>query len=369
MQFVAKKEDLLRELSLVQGVVDKRNTRPILANAMLECEGDGVAVYATDLEVGLSCHFKAQVGRGGAITVPAKKLADIVRLLPDGADVSLEVRDNNFIGISCGKIQYKLAGAPKEDYPAVPKPVDENRVEIPAGLLKTMIAQTIYSITVEETRYALNGAQLAFDNSTIRMVTTDAHRLSMVQHPFSGYDGEAQEILIPRKTVQELKALIDDRLDSVFFTQTENHLFFRVGDRVLDSRTLEGQFPNYQKVLPKDNDKTALIQRSHFKMAIDRVALLSHETSKAIKLNFGPDLLLISSSNPEMGEAKEEFEIEFDGPEISIGFNSKYLSDFIATVHSDKIAIDLRDESAAGLLRPDGDDQGDYRYVIMPMRI
>lgn len=369
MQFVARKKDLLDEISLIQGVVEKRSTRPILSNALLESNEDGVAVYATDLEVGLSSHFKAEVGRSGSITAPAKKLADIVRLLPEDSDVSIEVMENHFLKITCGKIEYKLSGTPKEDFPTIPKPSEEDGIEIPAGLLKTMIAQTIYSITTEETRYALNGAQLAFSPGVIRMVTTDAHRLAFVQHPFESYSGNDLEILVPRKTVSELRTLIDDRLDSVHFSHTDNHLFFKIGQRILDSRTLEGQFPSYEKVLPSDNDKFVVINKSLFAQAIDRVALLSHETSKAIRLALSPGNMLISSSHPEVGEAKEEIEVDYDGTELNIGFNSKYLSDFLATVTGEEVVLELKDEAAAGLVRPAADDQGSYKYVIMPMRI
>lgn len=369
MQFVAKKKHLLEELSLVQGVVEKRSTRPILSNALLESDDKGVAVYATDLEVGLSAHFQADVGRSGAITAPAKKLTDIVRLLPDSPDVSIEVLDNHFLKIVCGKIEYKLAGAPKEDYPTLPQAADGDGIEIPAQIFKTMINQTIYAITVEETRYALNGAQIAFDGETIRMVTTDAHRLAYVSLPFDNYSGKLQEILIPRKTVSELRMLIDDRLDSIVFTHTENHLFFRVGSRILDSRVLEGQFPSYEKVLPQDNDKTVVVNKTVFSDAIDRVALLSHETSKAIRLSLSSGIMLISSNNPEVGEAKEEIEVDYDGPSFEVGFNSKYLSDFISTVSSDEVIMELKDEAAAGLMKPSGDEQGSYKYVIMPMRI
>lgn len=370
MQFVARKENLLRELSLIQGIVEKRSTRPILSNALLEADNGSVAVYATDLEVGLSSRFQAEIGTAGAITAPAKKLTDIVRLLPGDADVSVEVLENHFLRITCGKIEYKLAGAPKEDFPNIPKPADGDGVEIPAGTLKQMIANTIYSITTEETRYALNGAQLAIDDTHIRMVTTDAHRLAFVQYPFEGYGGEPREILIPRKTVAELRTLIGDDLESITFTSTENHLFFRIGERTLDSRTLEGQFPNYEKVVPKDNDKKVIINREMFDLAIERVALLSHETSRAIRLSLSPGQMLISSSHPEVGEAKEEIEVDYSGPDMKIGFNSKYLSDFLNTVSGDNVVLELRDEAAAGLLRPEGDDgTANYLYVIMPMRI
>lgn len=369
MQFVAKKKNLLDEISLVQGVVEKRSTRPILANALLEATNRGIAVYATDLEVGMSSFFEAEVGREGAITAPAKKLADIVRLLPDAPDVSIEVMENSYLRITCGRIEYKIAGAPREDFPTVPRPADGDGIDIPAQLLKSMIHQTIYAITTEETRYALNGAQLAFDEGVIRMVTTDAHRLALVQHPFPDYTGESRQILIPRKTVSELRTLIDDRLDAVRFTLGENHLFFRVGQRLLDSRVLEGQFPNYEKVLPRANDKTVTVNKGIISSAIERVALLSHETSRAIRLGISPGTMLITSSHPEVGEAKEEIEVAYDGPAMTIGFNAKYLMDFIASVSGEEIALELKDESAAGLMRPVGDEQGDYRYVIMPMRI
>ncbi len=369
MQFVTKRENLLSETFLVQGIVEKRSTRPILTNVLLESDADSVGIYATDLEVGLSSRFAAQVDQAGAITAPARKLADIVRLLPEKQDVLVEVMENNYLRITCGKIEYKLSGAPKEDFPVVPRFDFASGIEIPAQLLKAMIVRTLYAITAEETRYALNGAQISLDGESIKMVTTDAHRLAYVEQLFDGYDGEAIEILVPRKTVAELRTLIDERLDSVIFGHTENHLFFRIGERVLDSRVLEGQFPSYDKVLPKGNDKEIRLDRSTFSNAIGRVALLSHETSHAVRLSVTKGSLLVSSSNPEMGEAKEEIDAGYDGPELSIGFNAKYITDFIGSLETDEVILELKDEASAGLMRPGGDIEGVYKYVIMPMRI
>lgn len=369
MQFVAKKKDLLEEVSLIQGIVEKRTTRPILSNSLLESDENSVSVYATDLEVGLSCRFSAEIGRSGSITAPAKKLADIVRLLPEEPGISVEVLENDFLRITCGKVEYKLVGVPKADFPAVPRYDFSDGIEIPAQTLKKMIARTVYAITAEETRYALNGAQVILDGENIMMVSTDAHRLSYTEFPYDGYSGDPTEILIPRKTVVELRTLIDERIDSVFFGHSENHLFFRIGKRVLDSRKLEGQFPNCEKVIPKNNDKSITINRDAFLHAIDRVALLSHETSKAVRLHMEPGVMLLSSSNPEMGEAKEEVEIEYDGPGLDVGFNANYMADFIHSLTASEIILELKDSAGAGLMRPAKDDEGIYKYVIMPMRI
>jgi DNA polymerase-3 subunit beta len=369
MQFVAQKENLLSELSLIQGVVEKRSTKPILGNVLLETDSSIVSASATDMEVGLMSQFEAEIVKPGAITVPAKKLADIVRLLPDNNKVTFEVLDNSFIRITSGKIEYKLAGAAKEEFPELPSSPDADEIQIPAGILKKMIGRTIFAITAEETRYALNGAQLAFSSDYIRMVTTDAHRLAYVEYPFEGPE-EAKEILVPRKTVSELKTLIDERLDTVFFSSSENHLFFRIGKRVLHSRTLDGQFPNYEKVLPKDNDKMMVINREQFAAAISRVALLSHEASKAIKLTLNPGTMRISSSHPEIGEAKEDLDLQYNGPEdLSVGFNSKYMNDFINTVSCEEVILEIKDEATAGLMKPAEKEEGSYKYVIMPMRI
>ncbi|HUX06880.1 MAG TPA: DNA polymerase III subunit beta [Acidobacteriota bacterium] len=369
MQFVAKKQNILNEISLVQGIVEKRSTRPILANTLLETDDNSIKVYATDLEVGLSSNFEAVIGTAGSITSPARKLADIVRLLPEDVEISVEVTENNYLRITCGKIEYKLAGAPKADFPSVPKYDFADGIKIPAQTLKEMINRTIYAITTEETRYALNGAQLSFEAGKIRMVSTDAHRLSFVEYPFKEYEGEPMDILVPRKTVAELRTLIGEKPENVEFGHSENHLFFRVGGRTLDSRMLEGQFPNYEKVIPKGNDKRVTINREVLAEAINRVALLSHETSRAVRLQFMPGSMLLSSSNPEMGEAKEEIEAIYDGTDMHIGFNAKYLSEFISSLDSDEVIMELRDEAGAGLMLPAGEDKGIYKYVIMPMRI
>jgi len=369
MQFTAKKQNLIGELTLIQGIVEKRSTRPILSNVLLESAEKGVSMYSTDLEVGLNLFFEADVVDGGSITAPAKKLADIVRLLPEGADVSVQVLENNYLQITSGKIEYKLAGAPKADFPSLPRFDFGEGIEIPSQMFKELIARTVYAITTEETRYALNGAQLMLDGSVIRMVTTDAHRLALAEFPFESSSAQALEILIPRKTVVELRTLLSDRLDSVLFGSTDNHIFFRIGDRVLDSRVLEGQFPNYEKVLPSGNDKRIILDRAAFADAIGRVALLSHETSRAVRLAFSPGSLVVSSSNPEMGEAKEEMEAEYSGPELAIGFNSRYLLDFITAASSEQIILEIGDVASAGLMSPGGEIEGVHKYVIMPMRI
>jgi len=369
MQFVAEKEQLLKELSLIQGVVEKRSTKPILGNVLLETVDGAVNASATDMEVGLSSQFAAEVGSPGAITVPAKKLADIVRLLPEGTKVTFEVLENHYIRITSGKIEYKLAGAARDEFPELPVQPGDGELKIPAGILKTMITRTIFAITTEETRYALNGAQLAIGSEYIRMVTTDAHRLAYVEHTFEGPE-QGREVLIPRKTVSELKAMIDDQIDTVYFSSSDNHLFFRIGKRILHSRTLDGQFPNYEKVLPKDNDKLIVIDRGTLAAAINRVALLSHEASKAIKLSMSPGTMRISSSHPEIGEAKEDIDIQYNGPEgLSIGFNSKYMIDFITATEMEEVILEIKDEATAGLMKPGTKESGTYNYVIMPMRI
>jgi len=200
------------------------------------------------------------------------------------------------------------------------------------------------------------------------MVSTDAHRLAFVEYEFDGYSGEPFEILIPRKTVSELRAMLDEQ-SVVTFCHSENHLFFKVLNRVLDSRLLEGQFPNYEKVLPSGNDKIVTINREAFSVAISRVALLSHETSRAVRIKFMPGKMLLTSQNPEIGEAKEEIEASYEGPELTIGFNSKYLSDFISSLSTEEVVMELRDEAGAGLMKPTGEEGRIYKYVIMPMRI
>lgn len=380
MEFSAKKADLLRELELTQGVVERKTTIPILSNLLCEAKAAGggqVAITATDLELSICTSCAAKVKKDGAGTIPAKKLYDLVRLLPD-EEVRFKLLENHWVEIVCDRKRYKMVGMSKENFPAVagfPHPL----VKIPAGLLGSLIAKTGFAISTEESRYTLNGALLILKPETAVMVATDGHRLALVEtdHKFEGLNTEVR-VLVPRKAMSEIQRLAADAGDDapVEFARDENHLFFRFpapagggAARLLISRMLTGQFPNYEAVLPRENNKVVKLDRGELHDALRRVSQLADQRSRAVKLTLMKEGIEFSASSPEYGEAKEMIEKEYAGEPMVIGFNAQYLLDFLAAAAEGPISIELKDEQSAGQMRPLADEAYRYRYVIMPMRI
>jgi DNA polymerase-3 subunit beta len=377
MEFTIEKSDLLKELNLVQGVVEKKNTIPILSNLLIESAGkDRISILGTDLDVSLRTGAAASVGEEGAMVVGARKLFDIVRSLPD-APIHFRQESNDWVTIECERSKFKVVGQAREHFPAVPEWA-EAQYRLPAEVLRTMINRTIFAITQEESRYTLNGAFFRLMGPDVRMVATDGHRLAYVERGGlqtsangKSKQGEGEEVkaLIPKKTLAELLRLAAEHDDLVEFARDENHLFFRFGGRVLVSRMLSGQFPNYELVMPKDNDRAVKVDGPIFQSAIRRVALMADERSHAIKFVFGPERLDITSQSSEVGEAKESLQTDYAGPDLQIGFNAQYLADFLNVAGDGSVSFEFKDGQSQAQLRPDAGDEYDYRYVIMPMRL
>jgi DNA polymerase-3 subunit beta len=370
MDFSVKKFDLLTELSLTQGVVERKTTIPILSHLLCEARGNHLLITATDLELSIQSACEVKSKKEGAGTIPAKKLLELVRLLPEG-EIRFKLLDNHWMQITSDRKTYKMVGMAKDNFPAVP-PFPHALVTIPAKVLSSLIAKTAFAISLEESRYTLNGALLILKPDTIAMVATDGHRLSLAEtdHKFAGLSNEART-LIPKKAMMEIQRLADEAGEDaqIEFARDESHLFFRAGPRLLISRILTGQFPNYEAVLPRDNNKGITLERSEFNDAVRRVTQLADQRSHAVKLSIGPEGIELSASSPEYGEAREQIEKEYKGEPISIGFNGQYLLDFLAAAPDGPVRIELKDEQSAGQLRPLADEQYRYRYVIMPMRI
>ena len=370
MEFSVKKYDLLDELSLTQGVVERKTTIPILSNLLCEAKGNRLTITATDLELSIRTSCEAKIKKDGAGTIPAKKLLELVRLLPDD-EIRFKLLENHWVQITCDRRNYKLVGMSKDNFPALPE-FPHALVKIPAKLLASVIAKTTFAISLEESRYTLNGALLVVKPASLTMVATDGHRLAMVEteHKFEGLSTETR-VLVPKKAMNEVQRLAaesgDDRI--VEFAQDESHLFFQFGGRLLTCRKLTGQFPNYEAVLPRDVNKTVTIERNELQDALRRVSQLADQRSHAVKFVLAKEGLEISASSPEYGEAKEAIEKDYKGEPISIGFNAQYLLDFLAAAPDGPISFELKDEQSAGQLRPLADESSRYRYVVMPMRI
>jgi DNA polymerase-3 subunit beta len=367
MEILVRKGDLVKELSLVQGIVERKNSIPILSNVLAEAKGGELRIAATDLDVSLRCGCPAQVTADGAITLGAKKLYEIARSLPEG-DVRIKVLPDSWSTIECDSITFKMAGLPKEDFPALPEARATKGVEIPGDVLRDLISRTSFAITAEDARYYLAGALLVFDKDGVAMVATDGHRLSYAHRKTSLKVAEATRVLVPRKAIHELGRLLETG-DAATYQQVDNHLVFAVGDRTLSSKMIEGQFPAFEKVIGVTGDKVVALERERLANAIRRVSLLSSERSRAVRLMLGPGKLDLAASSPDLGEAKETLTADYQGQTVEIGFNAQYLLDFLGVAGTDAVSLELKDQESQGMFRPHGEAATDYRYVVMPMRL
>jgi DNA polymerase-3 subunit beta len=367
MELVVRKNELLRELQLFQGIVERKNTIPILANVLLEAKGDEVRMLATDLEVALRSRCQASVAKGGALTLPAKKLYEIIRALPE-TDVRIE-EDKNGVKVAADRFDSRMQTLPREDFPTLPEVSGKARATLPRAALREMVAKTQFAITGEDTRYFLNGAKFVLKPQSMTLVATDGHRLALVE---VGHEvGIEQEVgvILPKKTLLELGKLLLEGDGDILFEAGENHLFFEVGGRVLISRMIDGQFPAYERVIPKGNDKLIEFDRERLTNAVRRVALLSNERSRAVKFDIAKGRVEVTSSSSEFGEAREQLAVEYDGPPLVISFNAQYVLDFLNAVESEVVSLSLKDEVSQAVMKPVGAEGYEYTYVIMPMRI
>jgi DNA polymerase-3 subunit beta len=371
MEFTVSKSDLVRELGLSQGVVEKKTTIPILSNVLVEALDDRVVLTATDLELGIRCSCPARVAKRGAGTIPARKLLDYVRLLPD-ADVHVKVAENHWASLSCGRARTRIAGMSKESFPELPH-MPEVIAEFAIGTIASMITRSIFAISMEESRFTLNGSLLHLKPGQLTMVATDGHRLAMVEkdEQVPGL-AAAYRALLPRKAMGEiLKFAANAEPETPMkFAGDENHLFFQLGDRLLISRKLTGNFPDYERVLPKDQPNSVKIRRDELRAAIERVMQFADERSHAIRIRFGAGEARLYSSLSDTGESEETIGIEYGGAEVEISFNGQYLLDFLRVIGEEEVEFRFKEPNSAGELRPISNEGGLlYRYVVMPMRI
>ena len=370
MELVVRKNDLLRELQLFQGIVERKNTIPILANVLMEAKGEEVRFLATDLEVGLRSKCAAAVAKSGALTLPAKKFYEIIKSLPE-TDVRI-AEDKGGVKVAADRFDSRMQTLPREDFPTLPEGGGAATATLPRAALKEMVAKTQFAITGEDTRYFLNGALFALRPDSMSLVATDGHRLALITVPREGKGTkESEEIkaILPKKTLGELARLLGEGEGDIRYERGENHLFFDVGGRMLISRMIDGQFPAYERVIPKGNDKHIEFERDRLTNAVKRVALMSNERSRAVKFQIEEGKVDVTSSSPELGEAKETLSVEYPGAAMQICFNAQYVLDFLAAVTTDVVALDLKDEVSQAVMGPVGAEGYEYTYVIMPMRV
>jgi DNA polymerase-3 subunit beta len=371
MELVVRKTDLLRELQLFQGIVERKNTIPILANVLIEASGDEVKLLATDLEVGLRSKCSASVGKSGSLTLPAKKLYEIIKALPE-TDVRIE-EDKNGVKVAADRFDSRMQTLPREDFPTLPEATGSYSASLGRDVLKQMVAKTQFAITGEDTRYFLNGALFILRAESMSLVSTDGHRLALItvpreKNPKAKADEEVR-VILPRKTLLELGRLLSEGDGDITYERGENHLFFDIGGRMLISRMIDGQFPAFERVIPKSNDKRVEFDRDRLTNAVRRVALLSNERSRAVKFQIDKGKVEITSSSPEFGEAKEILIVDYAGTPVTICFNAQYVLDFLAVVETDSVGLEFKDEMSQAVMKPVGPEGYEYTYVIMPMRV
>lgn len=372
MNFSIEKEVFLKGLARVQGIVEKKNTIPILANVLIEADAGHLRLTATDLEVGINSSYPAKVITPGRITVSAKKLFEIIKELPE-KEISFNAKENCWIEIRCGKSLFNIVGLSADEFPYFPQIEKEQFFQIPSSILKRMVEKTAFSMSTDESKYNLNGIYLRAiedkGNQVLRFVATDGHRLALIQTPIncSHIEPLVKGVIFPRKGVVELRKISEEGEGDISLGFMDNNAIIKKAQTVIVMRLVDGEFPDYNRVIPINNEVKASIPRDNFLHALRRMAILSSEKSKGVKIDFQTNLLTMSSSNPEFGDAREDLEIEYSEEELSIGFNARYLIDILTTLDSEKVDLALRDQLSPGLITPTGDN--DYLAVIMPMRL
>jgi DNA polymerase III subunit beta len=365
MKIRIDRAELLTELAPMQGVVERKSTIPVLSHLLLRSKEDRLHLAATDLDVSLTSWCAAEVDQEGAVAVQARKFLEIVRAVA-GESVELVLEDETALRIVSGKSRFKIHGLAPDDFPSLPHVDGDGALELAYADLRRMISKVFFAVSAEESRFQLNGALLKPKDGAMELVATDGHRLALVETEQAG-SAAADGVLVPRKALQELQRF--EGAETVSFRRGEHHLSFRVGRRELICRILEGAFPDYEKVIAKDNDKVAVFGRQQLSEVVHRVALLTGDRARAIRLHFDQDLLTVSAANPDLGEATETLECEYPGPEMELGINPDYMGQFLGAAETEKVRFDLKDANSQCIGRPVEGADARYLCVIMPMRL
>lgn len=372
MHFTVEKEVFLKALGRVQGIVEKRNTIPILSNVLIEGSDGEIHLTATDLEVGMKASYPATIKTPGKITVSAKKIHEIIKELPE-KEISFISKENCWIEIRCGKSVFNIVGLSADEFPYFPKPEEEQFITLQSSVIREMIEKTFFSISTDETKYNLNGIYFKTteenDQRILKMVATDGHRLAMIQREIKNnqIDHLQKGVIFPRKGIYELKKIADESDTEIQLGFMDNNAVIKKDKTVVVMRLVDGEFPDYNRVIPKNNDLTVRIVQDLFLHALRRMSILSSEKSRGVKIMLKNGLMEVSSSNPELGDAREDMEVDYEGPEVTIGFNARYLIDILQAQGGEQVLLQIKDNLSPGLLRTVGDDN--YLAVVMPMRL
>lgn len=382
MEVRLNRGEFLNELAPMQGIVERKTTIPVLSHLLLAAQGDQLRLAATDLDVSLTSAVRGDVVADGAIAVPAKKFREIIGAVV-GDEVHLVEEEPQWLTIRAGRSRFKIHGIKAEDFPQLPEVSEQYALEVPFGVFRSMVGKVLFAVSAEESRFQLNGALLKLKGETVEMVATDGHRLALVETGLASSDGHQDHVLVPRKALQEL--LRFEGGEMLRYRRGQHHLAFQLGRRELVCRILEGTFPDYERVIARDNDKHVVFERKTLADAVQRVALLTGDRARAVRLQFADEALQLLTANPDLGEAVEEVPCEYQGGDIRLGINPDYLLDFLRAFDDDRVRLELKDENTQAVGYPvpgeigDGDEpppadagtdeRGRYLCVIMPMRI
>jgi DNA polymerase III subunit beta len=366
MQIRVEKDTLLNAVAQIQGVIETRKTLPILSHMLVEATDNQIILFSTDLEVGIRVGINAEILEAGVVALPAKRFHDILRELPP-SPLKIAVDQDLVLTIRCERAEFRLKGMPKEDFPQLPNMEGGEVLSLPKELLKDMILKTIFAISSDQTRYSLAGVFFQIKDD-LRMVATDGHRLAITRRPRTEIAGDLnKEAIIPKKALTEILRMIRDDEDAVKVHFVDSQIIFQFQHSTLVSRLIEEQFPNYSAVIPQPGDKKVIVKKDPFWGALKRTSAIAGERATPTRIDFKKKQMLVTCTNMDLGEAKESVDIEYDGDDVMVGFNAKYLMDFLGAIEEDQILIHLTDSLSPTLFQPLGKDS--YQCVIMPMRI
>ena len=367
MKFNINKTDFIKTLQRMQGIVEKRNTMPILSNILLESKNTKIDITATDLEIYIKDSAQANISEEGSVTINAKKIYEIVKELPED-NINISTNKEDKITIKSGKARFTIMGLSAKDFPVFPSFEDVTMEQIDNKVLKELIDKTAFAVSTDETRYNINGFLFERGKDGIKMVSTDGHRLALVEKKEIKSNNEDKKgVLIPRKGMMEIRKTLDEKEGEFQFGINQKNAVMKKDDILINIRLLEGEFPDYNKVIPTDNNKKIIVEKETMLSSLKRVSILSSDKIKGVKFNFANNRLTLSSSSPEIGDATEDIDAQYKGEDIEIAFNARYVIDCLESVDEENVMIKLKDPLSPGIIC--SAQNGDYTYIIMPMRL
>lgn len=365
MRICAQKDDLLRGIQTVQNAVSTRGSLPILANILVEARNQELVFTATDLDIAISCVVPCEVTEVGAVTVPAKRFGDVIKELWSEDKIRVEVKRGKTIHIESRKVSFKLPCLPKDDFPQIPVfSSDKNTLTVPQSVLGQMLRMTQFAMSRDEARYVLNGTLFSFNKKNIRLVATDGRRLAMIEQEMDHIFPVSQSVIVPTKTIHELLRNLEDEGDTQIFFR-DNQLQFKINDTVITSRLIEGEFPNYEQVIPQKTKEQVLINTRDFLAATKRASIFTNQDSQSIRLQFDKNRMVITKNTPDVGEAYEEVETDYQGGSLTIGFNPAFLIDVLKNIDEDKVRFELIDPEKPGMIK----SGSHFTYIVLPMQL